>query len=196
MGREALTQAQWRGETAEVKALLESAEIILRGAMRVRILRTTITRVRAEDGALIVEAGTERLVLDLGPAEASKWAAILHTPPTLAHKLGVDADRPAFLVGEVDDPALAAALDNATVPTPAEATVLLAVLRVADDLDGALRVAQAQPPLPIWCVYVKGKKVGVTDAAVRLLFRSAGYVDTKACAVSHRWTATRYTSRL
>ena len=89
---------------------------------------------------LIVEAGAERLVLDLGLTEASKWAEILRQPPpTLAHKLGVDAERPALRVGVVDDPALAAALDNATVTTTAEDTVLLAVLRVSADLDGALR---------------------------------------------------------
>lgn len=196
MGREAATLAHWRGEAAEVKALLESTELIVRGAIRVRIPWATITGVRAEEGALIVDVGADRLVLELGLVEATKWAAtLLKPPPTLAHKLGVGADRPAFVVGVVNDPVLAAALDGATVRTSSGATMLIAVLRVLDDLETALRVARSEPTLPIWCVHGKGKRAIVTDAAVRMRFRAAGYVDNKTSAVSEHWTATRYSPR-
>ncbi len=196
MGREATTLAHWRGETAEVMALLESTELIVRRAIRLRIPRATITGVRSEQGRLIVDVGADQLVLELGPVEATKWAATLLKPrPTLAHKLGVAADRPAFVVGVVNDPVLAGALDGATVSAPSAATMLIAVLRVLDDLETALRIARSEPTLPVWCVHGKGKHAIVTDAAVRRRVRAAGYIDNKTSAVSEHWTATRYAPR-
>lgn len=175
---------------------MESSEVIVRGQVRVRIPRSAITAVRSERDALIIEAGEDELVLDLGEVEAAKWAlTLLKPPPTLAQKLGVGADRRAFVVGVVDDIRLVEALDDATVRDPGEALTLIAVLRAHADLSAALSLAQSHPTLPIWCVHGRGKSAVVTGPSVRLAFRSARYVDSKTSAVSGSWTATRYTRR-
>lgn len=196
MGREAIAVAHWRGEAAEVKALLESTEIILRGDIRARIRRDAIEAVAVEEDALAVTTDGERLILELGEAEAAKWAArLLAPPPTLADKFGLSPSKPAFVLGEAGDNALAAALDGATAADPAQAAMLVAMLASPADLDATLALAVAHPTLPTWCVYGKGKAAAVTDAQVRAAFRDAGFVDTKSSAVSDRWTATRYARR-
>ena len=90
MGREARAIAAWRGQTAQVKALLESHEIVLRGGIRARIPRSDVTAVATVGGRLDLLAAGEPLVLTLGEPEAGKWAAaLLRPPPSLADKLGV-----------------------------------------------------------------------------------------------------------
>ena len=196
VGREATTVARWQGDVAEVKVLLESTEIILRGAIRARIPRAAITAVRCQDDTLIIDVGADQLKLELGPVETVKWADILlKPPPTLAEKLGISPDRPAFIVGTVDDPALSGALHLSTVRMPGMATALIAVLHEPDDLDAALNVAQRTPELPIWCLHGRGKQAAVTGTEVRTRLRAAGYIDNKISAVSEEWTATRYVHR-
>ena len=43
MGRTSITIAQWQGQTAEVRALLEATEIVLRGGIKARVARAAIT---------------------------------------------------------------------------------------------------------------------------------------------------------
>jgi hypothetical protein len=45
MGREAFATCTFRGQTAQVKALLEAQEIILRGAIRTRLARQSLSAI-------------------------------------------------------------------------------------------------------------------------------------------------------
>lgn len=196
MGREAAATVHWRGETADAKALLESTEIVVRGPVRVRIARSDITAVRVDGVVLTVAIGTEQLVLHFSIGEAEKWrAALLKPPPTLADKLGIHADRPARVIGTVDDPTLAAALYNATTYDIDAAALFISVLRSRADIDATVETAQQRPSLPVWCVSGKGKHAAVSDTDVRTGMRSVGYIDTKTSEVSDLWTATRYSRR-
>jgi hypothetical protein len=106
MGREALCTCDWAGKTAEVKALLETGEIILRGEMRKRIPFSEIKDARAEGGRLCLAVGGETVRLTLGPA-AEKWATTINSPPpTVARKLGITDKTVVRLIGEVCDEAL------------------------------------------------------------------------------------------
>ena len=104
MGREAETVAQWQGQSAEVKALLEPSEVILRGGIRDRVPRSAITHISVDRGWLRLATDRGPLVLELGEVEASRWLKALQKPvPTLAEKLGVGAGCRAFVMGRLVD---------------------------------------------------------------------------------------------
>lgn len=196
MGREALATADWQGITAEVKVLLESQEIILRGAIRARIPRSEVSDVTVEGDRLRLAAGGEPLTLTLGAAEAGTWAAALRKPPpSLAEKLGISTEKLAYVTGSVDDEALRRALEDATTDTLTDASVIVAVLSEEADLDAAYALAMSAPHLAVWCVYPKGTTSPIGDATVRSRLRERGYIDSKSSAVSDRLTATRYGRR-
>ncbi len=196
MGRSSETIAHWQGQTAEVRALLESTEIILRGGIKARVPRAAITTMSVDQGWLRLGTECGPLILELGEAEAARWLAALQKPvPTLADKLGVSPASLAFVAGEVADAALAAALLGAVTGDLAQAGVLLVVLAGASDLEAAFDLAASAPALGVWCVYPKGRASAVTDAIVREYFRKRWYVDSKSCAVSEVLTATRYGRR-
>ena len=196
MGREAETFAHWQGQSAEVRALLESGEVILRGGIRDRVPRAAITGMSVDQGDLRLLTDRGPLVLELGAVEAARWVAALQKPvPTLAQKLGAHAACLAYVTGSLADADLGAALQGCTTAKLAEAGVLVVVLDSPGDLAAAYTLAQSAPRLMIWCVYRKGRSAAVTDAAVRTYFRDRGYIDSKACAVSDTLTATRYGKR-
>jgi hypothetical protein len=192
MGREVVTTAEWGGRRAEVKALLEGTEIILRGEIKARIARDSISAIKVDNDELSLKAGKERLLLELGAKEAAKWADVLSKPPpSLAEKLGVSPSKPAFVMGTVIDTELKSALKGSTVAKIAEASCVIAVVRSGNELKSAFKTAAAMPALSLWCVYPKGR----FDAEVRTFMRGQGYVDSKSCAVSADLTATRYGKR-
>jgi hypothetical protein len=193
LGREAVCLCRWRGEKAEARVLLESQEIILRGNLKARIRRDVIAKVAVEGGDLLIMLVREKLVLELGSAEAGKWAAaLLKAPPTLAEKLGISGSKPAFVIGATSDAELLAALKDATVSSARDAAVLIGILNAEADLKKAFKIAIKIPDLKIWCVHGKGKSATLGDTAIRTFMRTNGYLDTKTCAVSSTLTATRY----
>jgi hypothetical protein len=193
MGREAIALCSWQGQTAEVKALLESSEIILRGDIRARIPRSTICDIVVEDETLALRSGDQPLILELGPIEAGKWAAALAQPlPSLAQKLGIDAAHKAFLIGECSDSDLFAALNGAVTDRLEDAEIIIAILTSNADLAHAIDVARARPDCHIWCVYKKGKAATLADSFIRTTMCGHGFMDNKTSGVSAQLTATRY----
>jgi hypothetical protein len=193
MGRETVAVAHWNGKTAEVKALLESTEIILRGEIRARISRAAIANISVNEDTLQLVSEGHTLRLELGHSEAMKWSAALGKPlPTLAHKLGINATRRAFVIGHVDDAELAKVLSDSSTQSRNDAAVLLAILRTDTDLCEAIRLGQSTPICPIWCVYGKGRFATVSDNTIRAAMRANGYIDTKTSGISEKLTATRY----
>lgn len=194
MGREATCPCQAGAHRETVRAMLEADEIRVRGAtLKLRAAPTSLQRLAVAGDDLVFEAEGQPWRLSLGAVEAGKWLIKLTTPPpTLATKLGVSADKPAFIVGTVDDADLAAALHGATTADPARASVLLAVIASLDDLGEALRVHGGMACPGIWMVYRKGRAAEPGDPAIRERLRSLGYADHKTCGVSAVWTATRY----
>lgn len=173
-----------------MKALLESAEIILRGEVHLRLPRSSTTDVKADGGTLVLTADGQAPRLELGGKEAEKWAAaLLKPPPPLARKLGLGPDARALVLGDASDPELVRALNNAVAAKVADAAMVVAVI----DGEAGLRAAVSRAPhLPVWCVYAKGKAAGYGDGEIRSFMRARGYRDNKSCAVSERLTATRY----
>lgn len=196
MGLEARCSCRWGDEAGEVKALLESRELILRGDLRRTIPIGAISDVRIDGDILFVKAGADQIALDLGAATAAKWAKKIETPPpSLAQKLGLGPVR-AMVIGDIADTALLEALAGHRAGQPGEAGLSLAVVEDADGLEWArLAHEAAQVPGPIWIAYRKGPRVAFGDNQVRAHMRAAGYADNKVSAVSDILSATRYAAR-
>lgn len=193
MGREAIATCEWRGEVAEVKALLEAREIIVRGDIRLKLERASINAITVDDADLVLTVAGERLVLTLGTKEAVKWHAQLLKPlPTLRQKLGVGPTSKALVIGKINDAELANALEGAVAENGRAASVLIAVLHNEAELNAAITLAETMPERHLWCVYGKGKFATITDSAIRSAMRARGFADSKSCGISEHLTATRY----
>jgi hypothetical protein len=193
MGREALVRAHIGSDAGDVRALLESSELILRGAIRRRFPRCALERVAAQDGVLRFACAGELVELHMAVGVAQNWAkAIAKGPPTLRAKLGLDAGARAKLIGSADDLQLAEALNGVLVENTREANMLIARIDALDDLATACAAHAFRPELPMWTIYPKGKDVLFGENAIRTALREVGFRDNKSCAVSDRLTATRY----
>jgi len=197
MGREAQAPCAIGAARETARLLLESREIVVRGAtLRRRFEIAALAALRVEGGALRFEAGGEPVTLELGAAEAGKWLRKLQAPPpTLAARLGIGPDRPAAVHGPVDDATLAEALAGATTDDPARATALVAVVRSLAQLDAAIAAHAGLGCRHLWVVHEKGRDAALGDTAIRTALRGRGYIDSKSSAVSERLTATRYARR-
>ena len=191
MGRDALTQAEVGRDAGEVRVLLEAREMILRGDIRRRYALADVSGIGLEDEVLHFVVGGETVRLFLGGPTARKWAeAMLKPPPSLAQKLGLSPGRSVWVLTPVDDPVLVEAIGEAATDE-AKADMALAVVASDAALETVLTDHSRRPETAFWLVYPKGGK-GFGDTAVRQRLHSAGYRDSKSCAVSEPWTATRY----
>jgi hypothetical protein len=194
MGREARCAATWGAHSGEVTALLESTELIVRGAFRARAPLDSLTAVHVSGDTLRFRAGEEDVALVLGAA-AQRWAAALAKPrPTLAARFGITAQSRLVVEGPVDDEALAAALAVASTPSADGAAMIVA--RV-DDPETLADVATRHHALlargvPIWVVYTKGRGAPLGEAAVRTILRGRGLMDLKVASVSPVLTALKF----
>lgn len=193
MGREALTWAEVGSEAGDVRALLESTELVLRGDIRRKFPRLRLARVRVEGDFLRFDCDGERVALQLGSTVARRWAKAIDTPPpNLRAKLGLAEGARALRVGVFDDPELESALAGVLVDGVENADMIIACVSEAADLDAALAIHAASPALPLWVVHPKGKRVAFGDGEIRSVLRARGFRDTKSCAVSDQLTASRY----
>ena len=194
MGLEAKCHCRWSGGSGEVKALLETHELILRGDVKRRFPIAELSDIRASGGDLHFRHSADEIVLELGVDQARRWAKkIAAPPPSLAKKLGVSSTSKVMLIGPLRDGVLQEALKDAIATRKEEAGLSLAVVRNAQALEKALsRHESAAVGTPIWIVYEKGPKAAFGEGAVRSFMRGAGYRDNKVSAVSDTLTAMRY----
>lgn len=195
MGREARCAARWGSRSGEVKALLESTEIVVRGAFRAVAPLAELRDVRAEGDTLRFSVRGEDVALMLG-ADAPRWAAKIATPaPSLAAKLGLAATTRVLVAGRIDDPELTAALAGAKrTRAAASADVILARVDDADALAHLVttHAAALERGIPLWVVYTKGKNAPLGETAVRAMLRERGLIDLKVASVSPALTALKF----
>jgi hypothetical protein len=198
MGREADCKCDWAGATANVKALLETSELILRGGMRKRVPFAELKDVKAQPDRLCFEVAGESVQLFLGADLALKWAkAIQAGPVPLSRKLGIKRETVVRMIGAIEDEALQSALDEAARISSRDADLVVAVVETPGDLSKALKSADAQiaKGVPIWVVYAKGPGHELNESLVRSALLARGLVDTKVAAVSAKLTAIRFNPR-
>jgi hypothetical protein len=204
MGQEARCQARIGERKLEVKALLESDELILRGEHRARIAFASLDSVEAVDGRLTLHHGGEPIVLEFGPA-AERWAARIRNPPTLLDKLGVKDGQRVAVVGLIDPHLLDALRARANVvehgamaSAPwstldgADFDIVFIPVERPDDLpvlaSAARTIAQADA---IWVIHPKGR-ADLKDTDVMAAGKAAGLVDNKVARISDTRTALRF----
>lgn len=193
MGREALIHADVGTESGEVKALLESGELILRGELRRRYAKSEMRDIQTDGEILRFTYDGELVVLHLGTKMAEAWRKAITTPsPGLRTKLGLTSGCNAFPIGTSMIDELRDALAGAQTPNVHGATVIIAVVYTPADLIKALQAHSKAPDLPIWIVCPKGKSSSVGSNDIRKALRGAEFRDTKICSVSGDLTATRY----
>ena len=194
MGREQRCSATWGERKGEVTALLESAELIVRGAFRARAPLASLREVRADGDTLRFRTGGEDVALVLGRA-APRWAAALtKPPPSLAAKLGIRPGSRVLVEGTVDDDALAAAIATGVPAGGSDPDLIVARL---DDAGELARVVSQRAKLlerwiPLWVVYTKGKGAPLGETAVRRFLRDCGLMDLKVASVSATLTALQF----
>ncbi|MEI9904192.1 MAG: hypothetical protein WDN06_09540 [Asticcacaulis sp.] len=197
MGLEAEAELVLAGQSVHVRALLESHELILRGAIKKTFRFSDIANPQAINGQLVFETGGEPYALTLPDGQAEKWLKKLTTePPSLAQKLGIDAAHKALVYGVTDDPAVAQALKGVTTFDKAEAAIAIAIALTPPELAAAIdALIHALPHAPLWVIYPKGAKSALPESEVRSHMKVLGYSDTKVAAVSEKLTATRFSPR-
>lgn len=194
MGRETRCLAEIDDWVGDGRLLLETDELIFRGARRLKIARADVRSVRAEDGWLIVEHAHGVARFDLGRLTAG-WLNAIVNPRTRLDKLGVKVTARVTLVGAFADDFVAELHARAAhVMDEASDTCDVVFLRV-DAADDLTRLAQLVPCLEpagaLWVVHPKGMpelKHEVIAAAARAL----GLVDTKSARFSATHSAIRF----
>ena len=196
MGLEAESELVHGGQRVHVKALLETHELILRGAVKKTFKFADIINPQAIGDQLLFENGGETFALTLPAGQAAKWLKKLTSePPSLAQKLGLDASHKAMVYGQSDDPALKEALQNFTADR-AEASLAIAIAHNPPELAAATdALIHALPHAHLWIIYPKGAKSPLPESEVRSHLLALGYVDTKVSAVSETMTAARFSPR-
>jgi hypothetical protein len=195
MGREVNCKCESAGATANIKALLEAGELILRDEIQRRIPFSALQQVVVQSDRLCFSAGRDSYQLFLGAATAEKWAEIIKTPlPTLSKKLGITPACIVRTIGTIDDPALNAAIAEAAQISPKNCDLIVAFVDTPESLRATIREAKIQlmKSVPIWMVYAKGPGHPVNEASIRSLLRSHGLIDTKVASVSTKLTALRF----
>jgi hypothetical protein len=198
MGREAECTCSWSGTTAQVKALIEPPDLILRGGIRRRLPFAELKNVRAAGDLLCFVYEGESISITLGAALAAKWATILTTPPpSLAKKLGITPETNIRMLGTVDDGALHDALATAKQISGGKGDLIIARTDTPGEVANALNAAAAElaSGIPIWFVYPKRSGHAMDEHDVRGMGLAAGLVDTKVAAVSPLLTALRFVKR-
>jgi hypothetical protein len=194
MGREAICECTLADTTAEVKALLESDELILRGDIRMRAPLHALHDVRVESECLCFNLDKHPVQLRLGAAAAKSWAKKIRTPPpSLADKLGITG-KTVRTIGPIADSALDSAIASAALVSARNPDLIVSCVDTPESLIATLRDAKAQlaRSVPIWLVYRKGPGHPLNESAIRTILRANGLMDTKVACVSQERTALRF----
>ena len=101
MGSESSCRIEVDGVAGDGKVLLETDELIVRGAMRLKIPFRDIREVSASDGALHVRWDDHHGRFDVG-AQAAKWVEKIRNPKSVIDKIGVKAGQAVSIVGRVE----------------------------------------------------------------------------------------------
>jgi hypothetical protein len=188
MGREALCMAEFGGWTGNGKLLLETDDIVFRGAQRLRVQLRDVKQASTEGGWLVIvhTDGTARF--DLGNA-AAKWAHAINNPKTRIDKLDVKGESKVLVDGLDDDVAFMEELRARTISVDTggrEQDYDLVFMRIenVDELEGLATLSKRIKPVgAIWIVHPKRRPDLSHDVLVGAA-KTVGLIDTKTARFS------------
>lgn len=183
------------GERFEGEALLETSEVIFRGARRLRVPFSEMKSLRASNGALSFHFNDEQIVIDLGD-DAAKWLDKIKNPKSVVEKLGVKAGQRVLLL-RVDDDGFAEQLESAgaNVTRGRASKNTDAIFYGAASRDDLSKLAKLRESLApngaLWIIRPKGVKE-ITEGEVMAAGKAAGLVDVKVVRFSETHTAEKF----
>jgi hypothetical protein len=186
VGNEALCRVDYGGQSAEAKVLLETDELIVRGAIKLRIPFKEMERVAADGGVLTFRWRGYEARMAVG-THAAKWADKIRNPKSVIDKLGVKPGQRVSIIGGLDG-GLAGQIElrsgDVTRKLRDSSDIIFFATGRREELSklGRLRQALAADGA-IWVIRPKGTKA-ITDADVIAAGRAAGLVDVKVARVS------------
>lgn len=190
MGRELQCRVDFGKDSSVGKALLETAEVVFRGAFRLKIPFGEIRSMSTRAGKLTIDFPAGTAVLHLGE-EAAKWEARIRNPPGRLDKLGVKAGSKVQLIGSHDEDFKRELSDRQAVITTTSPELVFLTIRKKNDLSKIAQLGRQR----VWVIYPKGA-VAVREGHVRSAGLAAGLVDVKVCAFSPTHTALKFTPRV
>jgi hypothetical protein len=195
MGAEVVCKVRFGKQESEGKALLETSEILFRGAFRLKIPFSTIKSVKAVDGELRLQAAEGPVVFHLGAA-AEKWRDKILHPKSRIEKLGVKPEARVSLLGEFDPEfvrevaALTKSVSKGKVAADSE-WIFFAV-DWKGDLGGISKIMKSMHgATALWIVYPKGQ-TQITENDVLAAGRKTGLKDVKVVGFSATHTALKF----
>ena len=193
MGSESQCTVRFGKQRSEGKAQLETDHLLFRGTFRLKIPRTAITKLDADDTTLSVTFPEGTALFELG-SSAAKWAEKIRNPPSLLDKLGVKPEMRVAVLG-IDDESfleqLAARTSDVASRTPKKDTeiIFFGAAAVADLARLEKLRSSLTPAGAIWVVHPKGKTAAFKDIDVFAAAKKAGLVDVKVASFSATHTA-------
>ncbi len=194
MGNEALCRVDYGGQSAQAKVLLETEELIVRGAMKLRIPFKEMEDVAADGDALTFRWNGADALVALG-GQAAKWADKIRNPKSVIDKIGVKQGQRVSIIGDVSDE-LAVAIEarsgdvSRRVRKPSDVIFFAAATREALPRLADLRQSLA-PDGAIWVIRPKGTPA-ISDSDVMAAGKAAGLVDVKVVRVSERLSGEKF----
>ena len=196
MGNEVQCVAKIVGKEDEGKALLETSELIFRGAeRRLKIGFSEIKNIKAADGELRIRTKRGEFAFGVGAA-AEKWREKILRPKTRMKKLGIRAGMRVAIVGD-GEAAFARELKKskggiANGAGLAAAELVFWFVDERNGLNGTGSIAKKlEGAAGLWIVYPKGKKQ-ITENDVLRAGRKAGLHDVKVVGFSPTHTALKF----
>ena len=191
MGSEVVTRVEIGSEAAEAKALLETEEVIVRGAIKARIPFSEAKDVAADGGVLRLRWNSRDVRIHVGK-DAPKWAEKIRNPKSVLDKLGVKAGQRVSVVGAVDDGFLAELEERGTDLSRRlrrDSDIVFFAATRREDLSrlGELR-RSLLPAGAVWVIRPKGTPA-INDNDVMAAAKAAGLVDVKVARFSATHTA-------
>lgn len=191
MGNEVLTRVEIGSEWAEARALLETDEVIVRGALKAKIPFKEMKDVRAEAGVLSLRWKDRNVRIQVG-RDAAKWAEKIRNPKSVLDKLGVKARQKVSIIGEVDS-AFADQLEargaEVTFKARPERDLIFFAANRREELARLDELRRAlQPAGAIWILRPKGHPA-ISESDVLAAGKAAGLVDVKVVRFSETHTA-------
>jgi hypothetical protein len=194
VGNEALCRVEIGGEAADAKALLETEELIVRGALRAKIPFREAKDVAAEGGVLRLRWNDRDVRVHVG-REAAKWAEKIRHPNSVIEKLGVKPGQRVSVIGTVDE-AFLADLEKAGVDLSRrqrrDSDIIFFAANARDELTRLDDLREALTPAgAIWVLRPKGGGA-ITESDVMAAGKAAGLVDVKVVRFSDTHTAEKF----
>ncbi len=191
MGNEALCRVEIGGEAADAKALLETEELIVRGAVRAKIPFREAKDVAAEDGVLRLRWNDREVRVHVG-RDAAKWAEKIRNPKSVIDKLGVKPRQRVSVIGSVEEAFLADLVKHGVDLARRQrrdSDIIFFAANARDDLARLDELRRALAPAgAIWVLRPKGGGA-ITESDVMAAGKAAGLVDVKVVRFSDTHTA-------